>query len=70
MLIGCSRRPISGAPTKYEQYTDNGIWQREDCPPGAAFDPADCRCSLEGLLVPGRSKYKFKYCIIIVLMRI
>ncbi|XP_060587828.1 protein PIF-like [Ruditapes philippinarum] len=51
---GCPRRPISGAPTKYEQYTDNGIWQREECPPGAAYDPADCRCSLEGLIVPGR----------------
>ncbi|XP_045175766.2 protein PIF-like [Mercenaria mercenaria] len=53
-LPGCNRKPVSGAPTKFEQYTDNGIWERENCPSGAAYDPTDCDCSLKGIIVPGR----------------
>lgn len=51
---GCTRRPISGAPTKFEQYTDNGEWKRENCPPKAAYNPSDCDCTLTDLIVPGR----------------
>lgn len=56
LSTGCARRPVSGAPTKYEQYTDNGVWKRENCPRGAAYNPADCSCSLTDLIVPGRGK--------------
>lgn len=51
---GCGRRPISGAPTQFEQYTDNGEWKKEHCPAGAAYNAADCECSLKDLIVPGR----------------
>ncbi|KAH3888653.1 protein PIF-like [Dreissena polymorpha] len=54
---GCGRRPISGAATKYEQYTDNGIWKEMKCPSGRAYNPNDCECSITGII---SSTYKCK----------
>ncbi|WAR03873.1 PIF-like protein [Mya arenaria] len=51
---GCKQRPISGAPTKYQQYTDNGKWVTERCPSGRMFSAADCDCSITGLVKVGR----------------
>ena len=46
-ITGCDRRPISGAPTKFDQYTDNGHWRKLNCPGHYAYNPSDCDCSIK-----------------------
>ncbi|KAL4224774.1 hypothetical protein ACF0H5_015471 [Mactra antiquata] len=52
---GCKRRPISGAPTHYEQYVGDGVWVKDRCPAGNAYNPSDCDCTITGVIKVGRT---------------
>ncbi|XP_052801431.1 sushi, von Willebrand factor type A, EGF and pentraxin domain-containing protein 1-like [Mya arenaria] len=47
----CDLRPAA-SEVMYEQHIGNGFWVPMHCAPGTAFNPVDCRCSLQLIEVP------------------